>query len=59
MKVTTLISLPDEVYQFYTKTANLLADRTTEQVIADTLIDFANQASEHSYPQISSTSKSL
>lgn len=60
MKVTTLITLPDEVYQFYSKTASQRGDCTTEQVIVDTLICFASpSASRDSNQQISSASKSL
>ena len=37
MKITTMITLPEEVYQYYRNTAALRGNTTTEQIIAETL----------------------
>lgn len=46
MLVTTLITLPEDVYRFYMNTASHLSNTTTEQIIADMLIEFARTKSE-------------
>ena len=38
MKITTIITLPEEVYQYYIAAANRLSNVTVEQLLAETLI---------------------
>ncbi len=41
MRITTMITLPEDVYQFYREQASRQENRTTEQVMADALAAFA------------------
>ena len=59
MKITTLITLPEEVYQFFVRQASQSGNCTTKQMIVDALISYANSSMhENADPQNSSTSKS-
>ena len=45
MLVTTLITLPEEVYRFYQNTATHLSNTSVDQLLSDTLAEFARSHS--------------
>ena len=46
MEITTSITVPDFVYQFYQKVSEHLGDRTTEEIMASALFAYAGFVSE-------------
>ena len=60
MLVTTLITLPEDVYRFYRNTASHLNNKTVEQLISDTLTAYAHSqsAAQEISAENSSTSRS-
>ena len=59
MKITTLITLPEEIYQFFVRKASQCGNCTPKQLIVETLIHYVDSSTpEQKGQQNSSTSKS-